>query len=176
MNLFGLQCYDELSFYLSFKFVCHYSCDCCYNYLANISNNVQYNAQIWHLELIWNQFQWNFLSPWEELVCRDGKKKKFKLKNALKDKVILKDNFFVKENWILFTHNSCMHLELMHSCFSKDRVTALSALLLVLPWAMGGAEQQKCLQICWAFEKLLHKSTLNFLVKQSLYQNCVRLG
>jgi hypothetical protein len=49
------------------------------------------------------QFQWNLLSPWEELVCRD-EKKKIKMKKGLKDKVILKDNFILKENWILFTH------------------------------------------------------------------------
>ncbi len=49
---------------------------------------------------------------------------------------------------------SCMHLELMHSVFQRTE-WQLWVLLLVLPWAMGGAEQQKCLQILLSFRKIV---------------------
>lgn len=49
---------------------------------------------------------------------------------------------------------SCMHLELMHCVFQRTE-WQLWVFLLVLPWATGGAEQQKCLQILLSFQKIV---------------------
>ncbi len=98
-------------------------------------------------------------------------KKNSRWKKASTTTLFQKIKFYCKGKLHPFYPYSCMHFELtMHSVFQRSE-WQLWVLLLVLPWAMGGAEEQKCLQICWAFEKLLHKNTLNFLVKQSLDWN-----